>query len=126
MATAGMLLLAASGCGGGTLSAKSLSQESKSLKSLAAEGALLAKDAEAGKSTSIFRRVHSDYLYKTAAKSSKSLSTAKAAPGAARELQKLTKLSSELSADLKKLGKASNDELAGLARDLENVAGKLE
>ena len=126
LATAGVLMLAASGCGGGALSAKALSQESKSLKSLAAEGALLARDAEAGKSTSIFRRVHSEYLYKTASKSSKSLSTAKAAPGATQELRKLTKLAGELSADLKQLGHASNDELPGLARDLENVAGKLE
>jgi hypothetical protein len=70
--------------------------------------------------------VHSEYLYKTASKSSTSLSTAKAAPGAAQELQKLTKLAGELSADLKRLGDASNDELPGLARDLENVAGKLE
>jgi hypothetical protein len=123
---AAFLLLAASGCGGGTLSAKALSQESKSLKSLAAEGALLARDAQAGKSTRIFRRVHSDYLYKTASKASTSLSNAKAAPGAAQELQKLTMLAGELSADLKRLGDASNDELPGLARDLENVAGKLE
>ena len=123
---AGALLLAASGCGSSTLSPKALSQESKSLKSLAAEGALLARDAEAGKSTRIFRRVHSEYLYKTASKSSTSLSTAKAAPGAAQELQKLTKLAGELSADLKHLGDASNEELPGLARDLENVAGNLE
>jgi hypothetical protein len=126
LATAGALLLAASGCGSGTLSAKALSQESKSLKSLAAEGALLARDAQADKTTRTFRRVHSDYLYKAASKSSTSLSKAKAAPGAAQELQKLTMLAGELSADLKRLGDASNDELPGLARDLENVAGKLE
>jgi hypothetical protein len=126
LAIAGALLLAASGCGGGTLSAKALSQESKSLKSLAAEGALLARDAQADKTTRTFQRVHSGYLYKTASKSSASLSKAKAAPGAAQELQKLTTLASELSADLKRLGDASNDELPGLARDLENVSGKLE
>jgi hypothetical protein len=123
---AAFLLLTACGCGSSTLSTKALSQESKSLKSLAAEGALLARDAQADKTTGTFRQVHSEYLYKAASKSSSSLSKAKAGPGAAQELQKLTKLAGELSADLKRLGGASNDELPGLARELENVTEKLE
>jgi hypothetical protein len=121
------IVLLASGCGSsGTLSAKALSQESKSLQSLAAEGALLARDAQAGRTTRIFRRVHSDDLYKVASKASTSLRTAKTAPGLDTELRKLKFLSGTLSDDLKRLGNASKAELPGLARDLEVVAGTLK
>jgi hypothetical protein len=122
-----VLALLASGCGsGGTLSAKALSQESKSLKSLAAEGALLARQADAGKTTDIFRRVHSGYLYKAASKSSSSLRTAKTEPGLDAELRKLKYVSGQLSGDLKRLGHASKGQLPGIARDLEVVARGLE
>ena len=119
--------LLASGCGSsGTLSAKALSQESSSLKSLAAEGALLARDARAGRSTRIFRRVHSGYLYKAASKSSTSLRTAKTQPRLDSELRKLKFLAGRLSTDLNQLGDASQSELRGLARDLQVIAGTLE
>jgi len=122
-----VLALLASGCGsGGTLSAKTLSQESKSLKSLAAEGALLARQAGAGKTTRIFRRVHSDYLYKAASKSSSSLRSAKTEPRLDSELRKLTYLAGTVSTDLKRLGHASKSQLPGLARELERVARTLE
>ena len=122
-----VLALLASGCGsGGTLSAKTLSQESKSLKSLAAEGALLARQAGAGKTTRIFRRVHSDYLYKAASKSSSSLRSAKTEPRLDSELRKLTYLAGTVSTDLKRLGHASKGQLPGIARDLEVVARGLE
>jgi hypothetical protein len=122
-----VLALLASGCGsGGTLSAKTLSQESKSLKSLAAEGALLARQAGAGKTTNIFRRVHSGYLFKAASKSSTSLRSAKTEPQLDSELRKLKFLAGRLSTDLKRLGHASKGELPALTRDLEIVAGTLE
>jgi hypothetical protein len=121
------LLLPAAGCGGGgTLSAKALSQESKSMKSLAAEGALLARDAQAGRTTRIFTRVHSEDLYKAASKSSTSLRAAKTEPGLDSELRKLTYLAGKVSTDLKRLGHASKDEQPGLARDLELVARTLK
>jgi outer membrane murein-binding lipoprotein Lpp len=127
VAVVASIVLLASGCGSsGTLSAKALSQESKSLQSLAAEGALLARDAQAGRTTRIFRRVHADDLYKVASKSSTSLRTAKTAPGLDTELRKLKFLSGTLSDDLKRLGNASKAELPGLARDLEVVAGTLK
>jgi hypothetical protein len=47
-----ILALLGAGCGsGGKLGAKALSQQSKSLQSEAAEGALLAQDAVSGKTT---------------------------------------------------------------------------
>jgi outer membrane murein-binding lipoprotein Lpp len=119
--------LLASGCGsGGNLDAKALSQESSSLKSLAAEGALLARDARAGRTTRIFRRVHSGYLYKAASQSSTSLRTAKTQPRLDSELRKLKFLAGQLSTDLNQLGDASQGELPGLARDLQAIAGTLQ
>jgi hypothetical protein len=127
LAVVAALLLLACGCGsGGTLSAKALSQQSKSLKSLAAEGALLGRDAQDGRTTRIFRRVHSEYLYKAASKSSTSLRTAKTEPRLESELRKLKYLSGTLSDDLKRLGHAPKAELPGLTRDLEVVAGGLK
>jgi len=54
------------GCGAGELSASALSKQADSLRSLAAEGALLAEDASAGKTTRTFSRVHSSDLDKAA------------------------------------------------------------
>jgi hypothetical protein len=120
------LALLAAGCGGGTLSAKSLSPESKSLQSLASEGALLGRDAHAGRTTRIFTRVHSDELYKAASKASTSLRAAKTEPKLEPELRKLTVLAGKVSGDLKRLGHASKTEQALLAHELELAARTLE
>jgi hypothetical protein len=121
------LLLPASGCGGGgALSAKALSQESKSLQSLAAEGALLARDAEAGRTSRIFTRVHSEDLYKAASKSSTSLRTAKTEPALEPKLRRIASLARRVSGDLKRLGHASKDEQPRLARQLEAAAKELK
>jgi hypothetical protein len=124
-AVAALALLASACGGGGKLSAKALSQESSSLKSLAAEGALLARDSAAGRTTHTFTRVHSEDLYKAASKSGKSLQTAKTEPRLDAELRKLTYLSGTISADLKQLGHASKREQAVLAHELELAARTL-
>ena len=77
LALVAVVALLASGCGGGgKLSAKALTQKSTSLESLAAEGALLARHAGAGKTTRIFTRVHSGYLHEAASKEASSLRAA--------------------------------------------------
>ena len=59
----GVVVLFGAGCGGGgPLGVKALSQESRSLQSLAAEGALLAQDVAAGRTTRVYARVHSSDL----------------------------------------------------------------
>jgi hypothetical protein len=75
-----ILALLGAGCGGGKLGAKALSQQSKSLQSLASEGALLAQDAVSGKTTRIYTREHSSDLYKAASQAEASLKAAKAEP----------------------------------------------
>lgn len=126
LALAAVLALLTSGCGGGSLSAKALSEQSTSLESLAAEGALLARHAGSGKTTHIFTRVHSEYLYKAASKASSSLRTAKTTPALEPKLREVKFMAGRLSTDLKRLGHASKDELPALTRDLEIVARTLK
>ena len=124
-AVVGIGLLAA-GCGsGGTLSAKALSQESSTLQSLAAEGALLARQSAAGKTTGVFRRVHSEYLQKAASKSAKSLQSAKTTPALQPKLRRTARVATQVSSELEQLGHASTTEQQRLARELERNAKAL-
>lgn len=124
LAAAAVAVLA-SGCGGGNLSAHALSQESKSLKSLAAEGALLARSSAAGRTTHVYTRVHSEYLQKAASKSATSLQSAKTTAALEPELERLASTASKVSADLKQLGHAPKDEQRRIARQLEASAKAL-
>ena len=121
------MALLASGCGGGgTLSAKALTQQSTSLESLAAEGALLARHAGGGKTTRIFTRVHSEYLYEAASQAASSLRTAKTEPALEPKLRRVASLAGKISADLKRVGHASKAEQPRLARGLEAAAEELK
>jgi hypothetical protein len=118
-----MLALLGAGCGsGGTLRAKALSQQSKSLQSLAAEGALLAQDAVSGKTTRIYTREHSSDLYKAASKAQASLKAAKTESALEPRLRQLAALAAQVSAALKRLGGASMDEQRALGRELQTAA----
>ena len=118
-----ILALLGAGCGsGGQLGAKALSQQSKSLRSDASEGALLAQDAVSGKTTRIYTREHSSELYKAASQADASLKAAKTEPALEPKLRQLTALATQVSAALKRLGGASKDEQRALGRQLETAA----
>ena len=124
-AVVGVGLLAA-GCGsGGTLSAKALTQESSNLQSLAAEGALLARNSATGRTTGVFTRVHSEYLQKAASKSAKSLQSAKTTPALQSKLRRTARVATRVSSELEQLGHASTAEQQRLARELERNAKAL-
>ena len=127
LALVAVIALLASGCGSsGRLSAKALTQKSTSLESLAAEGALLARHAGAGKTTHIFTRVHSGYLYEAASKEASSLRTAKTEPALEPKLRHVTSLAGKVSVDLRRVGHASKAEQPRLARQLEAAAKELK
>jgi hypothetical protein len=118
-----ILALLGAGCGsGGKLGAKALSQQSKSLRSEASEGALLAQDAVSGKTTRIYTREHSSDLYKAASQAEASLKAAKTEPALQPKLSQLTALATQVSAALKRLGDASKDEQRALGRELQTAA----
>jgi hypothetical protein len=118
-----ILALVGAGCGGGgQLGAKALLQQSKSLQSEAAEGALLAQDAVSGKTTRIYTQQHSSDLYKAASQAEASLKAAKTETALEPSLRQLAVLAGHVSADLKRLGSASRDEDRALARALQAAA----
>jgi hypothetical protein len=118
-----ILALLGAGCdSGGKLGAKALSQQSKSLQSSAAEGALLAQDAVSGKTTPIYTREHSSDLYKAASKVEASLKVAKTESALEPKLRQLAALAAHVSAALKRLGGASKEEQRALGRELQTAA----
>ena len=111
------------GCGGGgKLGVKALSQESKSLQSLAAEGALLAEDAVFGKTTRVYTREHSSDLYKAASQAEASLKAVKTEPAFEPKLRRLAVLAAQVRADLNRLGGASKEEERAIGRELQAAA----
>lgn len=122
-----ILALIGAGCGGDTeLGAKALAQQSKSLWSAAAEGALLAQDAASGKTTRIYTREHSSDLQKAAAKVEARLKAAGSTPGPEPELRRLEALAARVSTDLDRLGAASEQEQRALGRELQAAARESE
>jgi len=118
-----IVALLGAGCGGGgKLGAKALSQQSKALRSEAAEGALLAGDAVSGKTTRIYTREHSADLYKAAARAAASLKAAETERALRPKLRRLTALSARVSAALQRLGGASRAEQRALRGELEAAA----
>ena len=114
-----IVALFATGCGGGgKLGAKALSQESKSLQSLAAEGALLGQDAVSGRTTRVYTREHSSDLYKAASQAETSLKTATTESALEPKLRQLAVLAGQVRAEFKRLGSASKEEERALVREL--------
>ena len=110
------------GCGGtGTLDQKTFQKEAESIQSVAAEGALLARDVADGKSTVPFTRVHAGELHEQAAKLEETLSTATAQPALEDEVAEAVELAGDVVASLDQLERSPGD--AELARGAQ---GKLE
>jgi hypothetical protein len=125
LALVAVLLTAA--CGGqGTLGAKALGEQSKAVQSLAAEGALLAQDSAAGKSTGIYRREHSNELSTAASKAEASLASARTEPALEPKLRALTALAGRVRADLERLASASEAEQRALGKTLDAAAHQSE
>ena len=117
------MALFGAGCGaGGKLGVKALSQKSKSLQSLAAEGALLAEDAVSGKTTRIYLREHSSDLYQAASQAEASLKAAEAEPAFEPKLRRLAVLASQVRAGLERLGGASKEEERAIGGELQAAA----
>ena len=118
-----VVALFGAGCGGGAkLGVNALSQESKSLQSLAAEGALLAQDVAAGKTTRVYARAHSSDLSTAASEAEALLNTAKTAPAFEPKLHRLAVLAAQIRGDLERLGGASRNEARAIGRELQAAA----
>jgi hypothetical protein len=104
------------------LGVAALAQQSNSLRSEAAEGALLAQHAASGKTTRIYTREHSAELSMAASRAEVGLMTATTEPALEPTLRRLVVLAGQVRADLERLGSASTEEDRALFRQLQAAA----
>jgi hypothetical protein len=117
------------GCGGGgTLSKKDLKLQAEAVQSLAAEGALVAKGVEQGRTTDTFVRVHTDYMAKAVRKVETELSSKRASGSLDQKREEALKLASLVSLNLDRLHRHPGDKAlaAQLSSELEDKADAAE
>jgi small-conductance mechanosensitive channel len=120
---AAILLLVGAACSSnGTLDAEALKHEAETVQSDAAEGALLAQDALAGKTTRIYTREHALDLSDAASGTEASLAAATTDPALEPELRQLAELAGQVTGALERLANASGDEERTLADELQAAA----
>ena len=98
-----MLVLALSGCNGGTVDEHALKRDSEKVGSLASEGSLLANDVSKGASTKYFVRVHAKEMSQAASDLQNALAIRPTSPGIKRDVRKLSKLAGKVSEELERL-----------------------
>jgi hypothetical protein len=116
------------GCGGNSLSSHQLKKEIESIQSFAAEGSTLAQGAAESRSTTIFVRVHSQYLAKGASKLGTKLDQAQVSTGLEPKRARAARLASEVERDLDRLHRSpGNRDLAHqLQLELSKAADEAE
>ena len=118
-----IMTVIAAGCGGGgQLGAKALLEQSKTLRSEAAEGALLSEDAVSGKATSNYIHEHAVELSEAASQIEATLQAASIDPSLEPERGQLDVLARRISDDLQRLSEASTDEQGTLTSELQAAA----
>jgi hypothetical protein len=117
------LIIVGAACSrGGTLDAKALSQEAETVQSDAAEGALLAQEALAGRTTPTYTREHALDLSDAASGTEATLTAATTDPALEPELRQLAELAGQVTDALERLANASEDEERSLADELQAAA----
>jgi molybdopterin biosynthesis enzyme len=124
-----LLAIAVSACADGDqLTEKALEKQTEAVQSAAAEGALLARDASAGRSTAAFTRVHSDALAAQARSVAKKLASAEPSPALEDERLRSLRLAEAVLENLARLGDTTDDrrEAGRIALRLEQEAKAAE
>jgi len=106
----------------GQLEAKALLEQSKTLRSQAAEGALLAEDAVSGKATSNYVHEHAVELSGAASQIEATLRAGSTDPSLEPERGQLEVLARRVSDDLLRLSVASAEEQRTLTSELQAAA----
>jgi hypothetical protein len=103
IAALALLLLALTGCNGGTVDRHALKRDAENVASLATEGELLANDVSKGRSTKYFVRVHAKELSRAASNLEDALAERPTLPGITSDVRKLSKLAGKVSGELEQL-----------------------
>ena len=126
-----IVALIAAGCGSSSLTAHQLKKEIESIQSFAAEGSTLAQGAAESRSTTIFVRVHSQYLQQGAEKLGTKLDQAQVPSDLEPKREQAVKLASDVQQDLGRLHRDPGNrelahriqlELSSAADDAEQLA----
>jgi len=126
-----IVALLAAGCGSSSLTAHQLKKEIESIQSFAAEGSTLAQGAAESRSTTIFVRVHSQYLEQGAEKLGTQLDQAQVSADLEPKRKRAVKLVSDVQQDLGRLHRDPGNrelahriqlELSSAADDAEQLA----
>jgi hypothetical protein len=115
--------LVGTACGSnGQLGAKALLQGSESMRSAAAEGALLAEDAVSGKATTNYIHEHAVELSEAASQIEATLRAGSTDPSFETQRGQLVVLARKISDDLQRLSEANTDEQRTLTGELQAAA----
>ena len=118
-----IVALVGASCGSSRqLGAKALLEQSKTLRSQAAEGALLSEDAVSGKATSNYVHEHAVELSEAASQIEATLRAGSTDASLESELGELVVLARRISDDLQRLSEASTDEQRTLTGELQAAA----
>jgi hypothetical protein len=115
-----MALLA--GCNGGTVDRHALTNDAASIDSMACEGALLAKDVAAGKTTAAFARGQAAALHVEASNLAHALAIRKTIPGIEQKVRAKSKQAAKVSDALNRLAHHSKDAPA-VEQELRQLGG---
>jgi hypothetical protein len=99
----GLLILALTGCNGGTVDRHALKRDAEKVASLATEGGLLANDVAKGSSTKYFARVHAEELSRAASDLADALAKRPTSPGIETDVRKLSRVAGKVSRHLQQL-----------------------
>jgi hypothetical protein len=119
-----LLVVALTGCNGGTVDDHALKRDAEKVASLATEGELLANDVSKGASTKYFARVHAKELSQAASNMSDALAERSTSPGIQRDVRKLSRIAGRVSRHLEQLHlhPTDRDVAASLKDPLKNDA----
>jgi hypothetical protein len=98
-----LVVVALTGCNGGTVDSHALKRDAEKVSSLASEGQLLANDMAKGASTKYFARVHAKELSIAASDLSDALAKRPTSPGIEPDVRRLSRLAEQVSRHLEQL-----------------------
>ena len=107
------------GCNGGTVDKHALTNDAKTLDSIACEGALLAHDVARGRTTTFFAREQAEELRIQSSNLADALSRRQAVPEIERHVREKANVAAKLASTLERLHDHPTDRTVGTAVERE-------